>query len=873
MKCYACGEEGDLKRECPKRKDPNQTQTNYQKRDLANITCHLCRKKGHYANKCPQRKKFNNDNENKKAVTFESAHLTQTGEESCSLLLSLPQLRTETVYNLVEDNYNNSNGYESEDDSIPPLHLRYDSDSEDESDDESEDPINFDLNCRAEETAMAARANRHRGRSRPRLDVGPGAFMQGDFAMWLLDSGASCHFTPVFEDLLDPTVCDPTRYVRVADGTLMQATHQGTVELRFTSNQGDVALLRLLRVLYVPGLQTRLFSIESFISNSRYRVVYEKWRVTLEFRQNPLLSVTIMLPHVPPGTYVVNEINDVVVDNPHVGFDTRVHRQAAVDGHFQEVLPDGHHDLHHINMVKEICQNVEEEKLVDDSHAQGGEAAIPWKPINWENKSNRKSVHRMNVELGHVIFGHRAVSSLLAASRSKVWDDVQMTLSGDSWCNMCRVAIAPKNKLSKVSMKISTKPLEMIFLDAIPSPGTLRCIPECHHKQFLFLTDPVSKYVEMLPAKDYKSETHIKILSNWRSQMVKKGFPMCFVIRTDAGSNFTSKQFADWCKDEMITLTIAGPKHQEQNAFVEKAYGTASRMARSMLVNAHLPMEFYQLALRYACKQLRVLPAKGLVDCEGNPTTTYAILNGKKPKILRFKVFGCPVVFKRYMPYIDGKATTEFKELQQGTRGVFVGFPINQAGWLIFVQEKVGDSHLVISADVVFDQFFLSGISASVTSFAGSQNTRKIGNPATRKPENIEQTGDVTNLADYQTSHWGGLNTFNSDGVVRQTFQPVDQDIHQEAEKEVDDSSSDTSEADDETNNPDLTRGSTIENGLRRSRRLNRNEDSAYFSSSFDSDFIAQTIENCEHVFSTLEEAANLEDIDITPYLPEPKNL
>jgi hypothetical protein len=44
----------------------------------------------------------------------------------------------------------------------------------------------------------------------------------------------------------------------------------------------------------------------------------------------------------------------------------------------------------------------------------------------------------------------------------------------------------------------------------------------------------------------------------------------------------------------------------------------------------------------------------------------------------------------------------------------------------------------------------LSRISALVTSLAGSQSTMKIGNIATRKPDNIEQTGDVTNLEDYQ---------------------------------------------------------------------------------------------------------------------------
>jgi hypothetical protein len=76
-----------------------------------------------------------------------------------------------------------------------------------------------------------------------------------------------------------------------------------------------------------------------------------------------------------------------------------------------------------------------------------------------------------------------------------------------------------------------------------------------------------------------------------------------------------------------------------------------------------------------------------------------------------------------------------------------------------------------------------------------------------------------------------------------------------------------------DSNNPDLEKDSKIENGWHQSQRLRANEDSAYFSSSCDYDFISQTIKNCKHVFSSLEEAATLEDIDIIPYLPELKNL
>ena len=82
--------------------------------------------------------------------------------------------------------------------------------------------------------------------------------------------------------------------------------------------------------------------------------------------------------------------------------------------------------------------------------------------------------------------------------------------------------------------------------------------------------------------------------------MVKKGYQLLMFIRDDAGTNFTSEEFKDWCNDNNITLSIAGPKHQEENAFVEQAYGTAGRMARSMLVCAYLPISFYFFALKYS---------------------------------------------------------------------------------------------------------------------------------------------------------------------------------------------------------------------------------------------------------------------------------
>ena len=356
------------------------------------------------------------------------------------------------------------------------------------------------------------------------INAAPIAFALGDFAMWLLDSGATSHFTPVFEDLIDPQELTPPIYIRVADGSRLTASHVGTVELHFMDNLGVPICLRMLRVLYVNGLQTRLFSIESFVSNGRFEATYSRGNVRLTFREN--VSIDIPLPHVPPGTYVSRETQEVPIESEQ-GFETRLHRTARVDEYFVEL--DGNNlqsDSHFIGMITEENAEV----TVDDPQNSGGKDASAWKPINWNEHNSKKK--RMNVELGHSIFGHRAINSLLAASKAGVWDDVEMVFSEDTWCDMCKIAIAPRNHLSKKPMRLNAKPLEYIFIDLIPSMGIMRGIKETSAKDFLFIVDPISKYVDKLNVEDKTTSETIWALTEWRGKMLRKGFKLFIFINT-----------------------------------------------------------------------------------------------------------------------------------------------------------------------------------------------------------------------------------------------------------------------------------------------------------------------------------------------------
>ena len=216
------------------------------------------------------------------------------------------------------------------------------------------------------------------------------------------------------------------------------------------------------------------------------------------------------------------------------------------------------------------------------------------------------------------------------------------------------------------------------------------------------------------------------------------------------------------------------------------------------------------------------------------------------------------MVFKRYQPIFQGDTTTKFTQLQRGSRGIFVGFPKHQAGWLIYVPQKIGNKHLVVSMDVIFDQNFLSNIEGTNLPFAQAQPEIEIGKVGGPRKVLDESTGDLTNLIDYEVSHWGdnepsvtpiSITSTHNDKAISKTLLLSE-------------------------NEPEL--GSELVDGMRRSSRVRRLEKAYACANDFEiikAEQLNQTFDEIEEVFSALDEAAKTMDVPLDPYLPEPKGL
>ena len=421
---------------------------------------------------------------------------------------------------------------------------------------------------------------------------------------WLPDSGATCHYTPVFSDLRDVEACHIP--VSLADGTTKISTFKGTTDCYFTTDEGQRSILGLTDVYYIEGLSHRLLSLTAISATQNFTVIIRNRATTIQFPNDSKYTWPLLLHELPTQQAFST------MSQPENGTPTETTFSPAFEQHVDTSQPEN---------------------------------SRPTSSLPLETVSRR--------------LAHRNFRNLMSGSLHHAWNDHTLSPAIDKNTWPIRMSISQKHARSKIPLRQGSEPFHQLHLDLMRNPFRFGLTTATNYSAYLFIVTTPGKLTGWIGLPTESTASIITALKSWLTQTELLGRTKSVrFIRTDAGSAFTSAKFITACNDLGIKLEAAAPEHQEMNGICEAKWREIHNTANILLNTARLGGAFFHHAHAYAIHIVNSCPAKNVTDQDGNPTTPFQYSYGRKPSLANFRVFGCPVYFKRYEPTFRNKLIT-----------------------------------------------------------------------------------------------------------------------------------------------------------------------------------------------------------------------
>jgi hypothetical protein len=338
-----------------------------------------------------------------------------------------------------------------------------------------------------------------------------------DLHNYLLDSGATQHMTPCLADLED-VVEGRKLGVEVADGHIIKCPAAGKIRISMIDDDGNPIEAKLQDVMYIPGLNRRLFSITRFARHGHYAV----------FRN------ATTTPHFAPSWARVS------LSTPH--------REQA--------------------FVANLTVTEQQEELSEENEGQ-------YHPVpTYQNKESDAYYKRLPLELVHTRLGHSMCRTLLAANEHRLWKDTNtiIRMAPETGCLSCGIATARAAVCNKEHHSGADYPGKYMFLDIQHPITSAGLTPKSTYKLYLIVVDAYSRFVRFYGLPDKSTKAVVEELQQYQADnkpVSSFGYLDLERIRTDASSQFTSGEFAEYCRKNHIHLSLPAPKKQHQNHLAE----------------------------------------------------------------------------------------------------------------------------------------------------------------------------------------------------------------------------------------------------------------------------------------------------------------
>ncbi|GKE54507.1 retrovirus-related pol polyprotein from transposon TNT 1-94 [Tanacetum coccineum] len=237
----------------------------------------------------------------------------------------------------------------------------------------------------------------------------------------------------------------------------------------------------------------------------------------------------------------------------------------------------------------------------------------------------------------------------------------------DHLCSSFELGKAKRKSFKTKTTPSSKRRLQILHMDLC---GPMRVESFNGKKYVLVIVDDYSRYTwtHFLRSKDETPEVLIDFL-----KLVQRGLhAQVRTIRTDKGTKFSSKTLHAYFAQEGIEHQTSTARTPEQNGVVERRNRTLVEAARTMLSAAKVPLYFWAEAIATTCftqNRSLVIPR--------HEKTPYHIINGRKPSVKFFHIFGSLCYIVR-----DGENLDKMKE--KGDACIFVGYSTQSRAYRVY---------------------------------------------------------------------------------------------------------------------------------------------------------------------------------------------
>ena len=161
-------------------------------------------------------------------------------------------------------------------------------------------------------------------------------------------------------------------------------------------------------------------------------------------------------------------------------------------------------------------------------------------------------------------------------------------------------------------------------------------------------------------------------------------------VRRDNSSVNVSQRVMEWLIKKQIRSETSNPYEPWQNGKPERMLQTLLSTARTLILSSGLDGRFWLLAMQYATR-IHNIQYSACID-----SSPYVMMHGSKPDVSGDHQFGVEAWL-----YVQPEIRQDPKLGRRGEPCIFVGYPLNQHGYLVWCPAR-GPNTVVSTSNVVF---------------------------------------------------------------------------------------------------------------------------------------------------------------------------